>query len=190
MPENPALMSPQYGQIRRDEKGGTEPRVITIALGANLGFAGRAPIDAIHASLARLAIRGVRAVKVSGYYANPAWPAGSGPDFVNAVAVVETDLPPERLLQTLLAVEREFGRTRTARNEPRTLDLDIVDYNGVIADTPGLRVPHPRLHERAFVLVPLREVAPEWRHPLFGKTAAELLAGISAAAQHDMRLLP
>lgn len=190
MPENPALMIREYGRFSAYEKRGTEPRVITIALGANLGFAGRAPVDNIHAAIARLSERGVRAVKVSGFYANPAWPKGSGPDFVNAVAIVETTQTPEQLLQTLLVVEREFGRTRMKANEPRTLDLDILDYEGLIRDAPGLRLPHPRLHERAFVLVPLQEVAPAWRHPVSGKPAGELLAEISAAAQHDMRLLP
>ena len=173
-----------------DEKRGTASRVITIALGANLPFAGRAPVDNIHIALARLGERGVRVVKVSRFYANPAMPAGSGPDFVNAVAAVETAQTPAELLATLLGIEHEFGRRRERFNEPRTLDLDILDYEGLIQDGPDLRLPHPRMHERAFVLVPLQEVAPAWRHHVSGKSAAALLAEISAAAQHDMRILP
>ena len=97
------------------------------------------------------------------------------PDFVNACALVETGLAPRALLDNLLDLEKQHGRVRTIRNGPRTLDLDIVLYADKVVDEPGLAIPHPRAHDRAFVLVPLVEVWPDATIPGKGK-AAELLA--------------
>jgi 2-amino-4-hydroxy-6-hydroxymethyldihydropteridine diphosphokinase len=97
------------------------------------------------------------------------------PDFVNACALVETGLAPRALLDNLLELEKQHGRVRTIRNGPRTLDLDIVLYGDNVVDEPGLAIPHPRAHDRAFVLVPLLEVWPDATIPGKGK-AAELLA--------------
>src|SRR5690606_22413976 len=82
----------------------------------------------------------------------------------------------ERLLAAALAIERELGRVRSFPNAPRSIDIDLLSWGGVAVDSPTLTLPHPRLHQRAFVLVPLAEVAPEWRHPLLNLTAVELLA--------------
>ena len=93
------------------------------------------------------------------------------PDFVNACAVVETRLPPRALLDGLLAIEKKHGRVRDIPNGPRTLDLDIILYGGAMIDEPGLKVPHPRAHERAFVLAPLIEAWPDAVIPGKGKAA-------------------
>ena len=103
-------------------------------------------------------------------------PASDQPWFVNGVAAVATDLPPESLLARLLALETRFGRARGARNAARSLDLDLLDYDGRQCAAATLVLPHPRLHERRFVLVPLGDIAPDWRHPALGVTAAELVA--------------
>jgi 2-amino-4-hydroxy-6-hydroxymethyldihydropteridine diphosphokinase len=113
-------------------------------------------------------------------YESPPWPLPSEqPWYVNAVARIETALDPEALLAHLHAIEREFGRVRGNRNEARTLDLDLLDYDGRRrARDPAL--PHPRLADRAFVLFPLRDVAPDWRHPADGRTLADLANALPA----------
>jgi len=137
----------------------TAPVRAYIGLGANLGDAA-ASVERAFARLA--AADGVALVARSRLYRTPAWGVTDQPDFVNAVAGVDTRLGTDALLSLLLAVERDAGRERAAERRwgPRALDLDLLLYGDARIDAPGLRVPHPHLHERAFVLVPLAEVAP------------------------------
>ncbi len=97
------------------------------------------------------------------------------PDYVNACAVVATTLEPHTLLTTLLTIEQQFGRVRLERWGPRLLDLDLLLYDDQILDTPSLQLPHPRMHERAFVLVPLAEIAPQWIHPVIREAIGHLV---------------
>lgn len=116
--------------------------------------------------------------RASRLYRSPAWPDAADPPFINAVAVLKTRLSPEALLAGFHGLEAAFGRRRKERNAPRTLDLDLIDYDGRICsahDASGLILPHPGVASRDFVLAPLAEVAPAWRHPETGKTAVELL---------------
>ncbi len=155
--------------------------MILIALGANQTSRVGPPEATFRAALDALTARGVRLLALSRMFNSPAWPDPSDPLFTNAVASIETDLPPAALMAALHAVEAEFGRERRALNAPRTLDLDLIDYGGRVENPPGGPVlPHPRAAERAFVLAPLLDIAPEWRDPASGRTGWELLKAAQA----------
>jgi len=142
-----------------------------VGLGANLGDR-EAQVRRAFATLAELP--GTSLLAASSLYRSAPVGVGAQPDFINAVAAIETELAPRALLEALLAAERRFGRRREFPGAPRTLDLDLLLY-GEIAE-PGLIVPHPRMHERAFVLAPLAEIAPHITIPGKGRAAALLAA--------------
>ncbi len=162
--------------------------MILVALGGNLASHAGAPSQTIDAALSSLAQSGIRIISVSPYYVTPAWPDPADPSFVNAVAQIDTNLPPTELLALLHKTETAFGRARSVRNAPRTLDLDILDYDGRV-EQGGIELPHPRMTERSFVLVPLFDVAPEWQHPLTGRNMADLLASLPEGERMLPRLL-
>ncbi len=134
------------------------PVLATIGMGANLGDAART----LQQTIRRIAsLPGTTLHAISGFYGSQPV-AASGPDFVNAVIQVNTMYSAETLLQQLQSLEQQAGRERPYQNAPRTLDLDLLLYGNASIQTTKLTVPHPRMHERAFVLVPLAEIAPEW----------------------------
>ena len=145
-----------------------------VSLGTNLGDRAAQLGRALRA-LDALPATSVAAISPI-FETDPVGPPPQGP-YLNAVAKLRTELPPRALLDGLLAIERQAGRTRGAeRNSARTLDLDVLLYGAQVIDLPGLRVPHPRLAERAFVLEPLAALAPELRHPELGATIESLAA--------------
>lgn len=172
-----------------------------IALGANLPSALGSPRGTLEAALVALGARGVAVTARSRWYRAPAFPPGAGPDFVNGAAAVESGLSAADLLATLHDVEKDLGRFRHRRWEPRVCDLDLIGGGDLVlpdretaarwmalpeaergaSPPPELVLPHPRLAERAFVLVPLAEVAPDWRHPLLGLTVREIAARLPEA---------
>jgi 2-amino-4-hydroxy-6-hydroxymethyldihydropteridine diphosphokinase len=158
--------------------------VILIGIGSNLAAAGWAsPLTTAAAAVARLLKTGIAVRCRSRWYMSQPVPPSDQPWYVNGVVAVETALAPVALLDALLAVEAGFGRRRSAPNAARTLDLDLLDYDGTQCVGDRLVLPHPRLHERRFVLAPLAEIAPHWRHPGLRKTAAELLASLPPEQQ-------
>lgn len=185
---------------------------ILIALGANLPFGRFSPLETIRSALAALGDEGLRVIAASPLYATPCFPAGAGPDYVNAAARLgcPRHMRPEQVLAALHRVEDRFGRARAQRWGMRTLDLDLLALGKTVlpdAETQArwrdlppaaqvrtapdrLVLPHPRLQDRAFVLVPLADVAPRWRHPLIGLTVAALRNRLPAADRAAVRRLP
>jgi 2-amino-4-hydroxy-6-hydroxymethyldihydropteridine diphosphokinase len=160
------------------------PVVAFVGLGSNLGDS-IGILQAAFAALERLPA--TRLPKHSALYRTPAWGVTAQPDFINAVAMLETALAPQELLAAMLGIEREAGRARrddgSDRWGPRTLDLDLLLYGDAIIDEPGLRVPHPHLHERAFALVPLLEIAPDAVIPAYGPARRALSVMASSEAE-------
>lgn len=149
-----------------------------LALGANLEHPEYgAPRQALEAALEELRHRGIIVRRVSPWYRTAPVPPSDQPWYVNAVAEVETDLPADALLARLHEVEDAFGRVRTVPNAARLIDLDLLDFHGEIAaGGPGrATLPHPRMEGRAFVLRPLADLAPDWRHPRTGASIQALL---------------
>ncbi|UTH72990.1 2-amino-4-hydroxy-6-hydroxymethyldihydropteridine diphosphokinase [Chromobacterium sp. IIBBL 290-4] len=140
-----------------------------VALGSNLEH----PDRQVSAALAALAgIAGTRVLRHSSLYRTAPVGYADQPDFINAVAALDTALPPQALLAELFALEQRFGRQRSFRNAPRVLDLDLLYYDGVMSSDPNMILPHPRMHERAFVMAPLAEIA-----------AGQTLAGIGDVSE-------
>ena len=163
--------------------------MILIGIGGNLASAQFGPpLDTLAAAMVALEAEGIQIAARSAWYQTEPIPRSEQPWFVNAVVSLITGLAARDLLAVLQVVEGQFGRVRGKRNAARVLDLDLLDYQGQVIDTASLVLPHPRLHQRRFVLVPLAEIAPDWRHPLSGLTAEQLLSRL-AAKQPVERLL-
>ncbi|EIE49344.1 2-amino-4-hydroxy-6-hydroxymethyldihydropteridine pyrophosphokinase [Citreicella sp. 357] len=180
---------------------------ILIALGANTPFGGDGPVETLRSALAGLQARGVSVRKVGRFYKTPCFPKDAGPDYVNACAALCSDLGPESLLEMLHSVEADHGRIRAVRWAARSLDLDLLAVgHEIVPDLPSyekwrtlpldaqtarapdrLILPHPRLHERAFVLVPLMDVAPDWRHPVIGLTVRQMHNALPAEARGEVK---
>ena len=152
---------------------------ILIGIGANLvpdGFdTARAGCEA---AIARLPAHGISITAVSPWFETAPVPASDQPWFNNAVIAARTRLSMHETLQRLHVVESEFGRVRAVRNEARVLDMDLLDYGGVHSQDNDVMLPHPRLHERAFVLLPLQDVAPDYIHPVSGLTVADMIGAL------------
>lgn len=181
---------------------------VLVALGGNATSSVGDPRATVLAALDRLKTR-FAPLAISGLYQTPAFPAGSGPDFVNAACSFQTDLPADDILSELHTIEADFGRTRTLRWGQRTLDLDLIACGDLVlpdaatfahwqalpleaqkTDTPDrLILPHPRLQDRPFVLVPLADVAPDWVHPVLGVSVMDMLEQYSTDARAEIRPL-
>ncbi len=144
------------------------------------------PDAVVHAAIAAVARTGARLLQTSSLWRTAPVPASGQPSFLNAVIGIETSLSAAALLGELHAIEARFGRVRRERNEARIVDLDLLDYAGQVSPPGALPLlPHPRLAERAFVLRPLAEIAPDWRHPASGAGIARLIAALDPGQQAE-----
>ena len=181
---------------------------LLVAIGANLPIDQQSPADTLRLAFAALGDSGLSGLRMSRLYATPCFPAGAGPDYVNAAiaAPLPAGWDAERVLALLHGIETRFGRKRETRWGMRTLDLDLVAFGSAVlpdAETHALWrglapseqalrtpdrliLPHPRLQDRSFVLVPLADVAPDWRHPVLGLTVREMLAARPAAERAEV----
>ena len=184
---------------------------VLVALGANLPHGGRTPAQTVQAAIAALPDEGLALVRASRLYATPCFPAGAGPDYVNAAVRLRADpgATARAILAALHRIEARFGRARSERWGMRTLDLDLIAMGSQVAPdaataaewrdlatadqiaaTPDrLILPHPRLQDRAFVLVPLADVAPRWRHPGLGLTVTQMLRRLPAGDRTGVKPL-
>lgn len=151
---------------------------ILLGLGANVGD----PLAQLSEAVDRIG-RVVEVERFSGVHRTEPVGFTDQPDFLNLVVVGRADLPPGDLMRALLAIERELGRERSFRNAPRVIDIDLLAYGEHVVATEDLVLPHPRMHERAFVLVPLLEVAPDWLHPTLHLTPVEMLSRLGSAGR-------
>jgi 2-amino-4-hydroxy-6-hydroxymethyldihydropteridine diphosphokinase len=164
----------------------TKPVVAYIGLGANEGNPRRQLEEAI---IRLAATEEIELVRASSFYLNPPLGPPGQPWYVNAVIQVRTRLTPEELLRVLHRVEQDLGRVRRERWGTRVIDLDLLLYNGVMLSGPDLCLPHPEMHKRSFVLVPLAEIAPQAWHPALEKTASELLENLDPDDRASLRKL-
>lgn len=162
--------------------------MILIALGANLPSRCGAPEQTLKKAVADIQARGIRVVKQSSIWKTAPVPVSDQPWYRNAVIRVETNLPAFELLGLLHSIEDDFGRMRTVKNAPRLLDLDLLAYNTDLINEEGVFIPHPRMHNRGFVLRPLEEVAPQWVHPVLKRSVADLIKALPANEETEKSL--
>jgi 2-amino-4-hydroxy-6-hydroxymethyldihydropteridine diphosphokinase len=154
-----------------------------IALGSNLSGEFGSSRDLLDAAVAALPGVGIYVVRTSRWWRARAWPEPTDPEYLNGVVLVETTLEPDAAMEAMRGVETRFGRVRTFANAPRTLDLDLIALGRQVIDRADLILPHPRAHLRRFVMGPLAEIAPDWRHPVLGRTARDLAGAAEIGAE-------
>jgi len=157
-----------------------------IALGSNLPFDGAPPPRLLARAVTAMQNADLSLHALSGIWETAAWPPSDQPDYYNAIVELDlADLSPQPLYAKLSAIEMRFGRERRQKWAPRTLDLDIIAIGEMSGGFGGITLPHPHMHERAFVLAPLVEIAPTWRHPVLGQTALDLLAALPSGGRYQ-----
>ena len=146
-----------------------------IALGSNLPYKKKSPIEIIESTYQTLKNYNIKIFKKSHIYQSEAYPNKSDPLFYNSALSIETKLKPYELLENILKIEILFGRKRKEKNSPRTLDIDIISFDNLIINEKNLKIPHPALHLRPFVFLPIGDLDANWTHPVFSKTINQII---------------
>jgi 2-amino-4-hydroxy-6-hydroxymethyldihydropteridine diphosphokinase len=157
-----------------------------IGLGSNLGFENMDKTEVIEAAIEDIS-QFAYLKKSSCLYVSPAWPEGNdSPDYLNCVIAIETGLKPREILEKLRNIESKYGRVRDKKNRwaARTIDLDIIAIDDLVVNEKDLKIPHPRMEIRDFVILPLSEVAPRWVHPVTGASLVEMIAALIFSGKH------
>ena len=178
----------ENGIVKKRDILGNPAKIVFLAIGSNLGNKKR------NVELAKLKLinADIKIIKSSNNYETLSWPNKKNPKFVNAVLKVKTNLSPKKLMQKCLQIEKELGRIRKLKNEPRICDIDIIDYNRKILSNikkTKLFLPHPKMHKRIFILLPLYEIAKTWIHPVKKKTIKNLINSLDIEDLRAIKLI-
>ena len=163
--------------------------MIYLSIGSNLNSIFGDRFQNIKKAIEFLKFEKIKINKISSFYETPSYPNKNYPKFINIAILVESDIKPKKLLNKILLIEKKMQRIRTLKNEPRTCDIDIIDFGGLSIYSEELKLPHPKLHERNFVLYPLIEIAPSWVHPLNNKKIDNLIKNLSHNSRNEITRL-
>jgi len=163
--------------------------MIYLNIGSNLPSVKGDRKDNINNAIEHLRNLELNIIKISNYYETPSYPNKSDPKFINLCIKLESKLKPFEFLSKIKEIEKKLGRTRLKKNEPRTCDIDIIDYNGTIISNKDLTIPHPKTHLRNFVIYPLKEIEPNWIHPIFNKKIDSFFIKLDKSSHNEITRL-
>ena len=163
--------------------------MILLSIGSNLNSTFGDRFANIRKSIDFLKIEKIKIKKISNFFETPSYPNNNFPRFINIAVSIECNFKPELLLQKICMIDKKMERVKTVKNEPRTCDIDIIDFNGVVLSSNNLNLPHPNAHERNFVLYPLLEVAPQWVHPISNKKIDILIKNLTFRSSNEITRL-
>ena len=160
--------------------------MIFLGIGSNLNSKYGNRFSNIKKTIQLILSEEIKIKKISSFYETPSYPNQKNPKFINIIIEVESELSPENLLKKILFVEKKMKRRRSVKDEPRICDIDIIDFNKIIINKKNINLPHPRAHERNFVLFPLKEICPMWIHPIMNKKIDDLIENLSLKTRNEI----
>lgn len=163
--------------------------MILLSIGSNLNSTFGDRFTNIRKAIDLLKIEKIKIKKISNFFETPSYPNNNFPKFINIAVLIECNFQPQLLLQKISLIEKKIERVKTSKNEPRTCDIDIIDFNGVVLSSNNLDLPHPNAHERNFVLYPLLEIAPHWVHPISNKKIDILIKNLTFKSSNEITRL-
>ncbi len=160
--------------------------MIFLSIGSNLSSEFGDKITNIRKTIENLKKSNIQVIKCSSFYETPSYPDKNNPKFFNIIVKIKYEKKPELLLEKILLIEKKMGRIRKKKNEPRICDIDIISFNKLIVNSDQLKIPHPSTHNRNFVLFPLKEICPNWTHPITNENIDILIKNLSHSARNEI----